>query len=112
MNIQFTDRAVDYIRTKAGNEPFQVRLVYDIDDCGCAVNGVPMLWLENYTPLLETDELVESGTPFPLVCDRMRSVFFEESMKVDFPPERQSFVLDSDNQIYSVSMQLVEKRMA
>jgi uncharacterized protein YqkB len=107
MHITFTEAAVRQIEKQLDGRPAVLKLVYDTEGCGCAVNGVPALWLA--AEKADGDRMA-AGTPYEVAYDPMHEIFFEDKLKVDYQPAGKSFILKSDNQIYSASMSLLDKR--
>ncbi|MEI7024377.1 iron-sulfur cluster biosynthesis family protein [Paenibacillus sp. y28] len=107
MNITYSEPAITQIERQAGDKPFELKLVYDSEGCGCSVSGVATLWLVEPG---DTKDLKAGGTPFEARYEQRHEIFFDHELSVDFTPERQSFVLKSSSQIYSNRMRLVDKR--
>lgn len=84
-----------------------VRLVYDSEGCGCAVSGVPQLWL---IPERDAKGLVSAVDEKPaVVYDPRQAVFFEPQLKLDYNADQNSFRLAGDGQIYHYGMTLIDK---
>jgi uncharacterized protein YqkB len=108
MQITFSEDAVQQInRALARGVDGLVKLVYDSEGCGCAVNGVPTLWLADEP---ESNDFAVEGSPFRIWMDKKHEVFFEERMTVDYKPANLSFVLKSGSQTYNAHMKLVDHR--
>ncbi|WJH34107.1 hypothetical protein N6H14_29880 [Paenibacillus sp. CC-CFT747] len=75
MQIVFTDAAKEQLETKAAGSG-RLKLVYDTEGCGCAVNGVPDLWIEPAQPEHSGELAVESNY-VPVACDRKSEVFLK-----------------------------------
>lgn len=108
MIIQLTVDAERKLKETIGETPGSVRLIYDTEGCGCAVNGIPGLRIIN--ELDQEDIIVSSGDSVPFVINRRQEVFFEESLKLDVLPGLSSFRLDSSSQTYGTNIQLVDTR--
>ncbi|MEK8127066.1 iron-sulfur cluster biosynthesis family protein [Paenibacillus filicis] len=110
MHITFTEQAAAAVQPLLDNHQEGVlRLVYDNEGCGCAVNGVPTLWLEHAAQ--PHDFQVEvSGAPSELWMDKKHEIYFEDRMTLDYKEEGRSFVLKSNGQIYNAYMSLIDKR--
>lgn len=121
MHMTITAAAGARIRERFGNGPLRLALVYDTEGCGCAVNGVPALWIvpDDREPFPGTGRgddaelLVDtSGAPgISLVLQRRHAVFFDERMTLDCKPGRIGYELRSDNQIYSANLTIIDKRV-
>lgn len=109
MNIQLTNEASNRLSILANNQDVIFKLVYDADGCGCAVSGVPALWMLD----ADDEELqhpVASKEPLPIIYEQRQEVFFEEHLKLDYRADRQSFVLSSSGQIYTNDLAIRDKR--
>lgn len=106
MQITFTDTAIGQLKPLL-NDKSLLKLVFDSEGCGCAMNGVPTLWI---VPEADPKDLKAEASPFRLVYNPKHEVFFEGAMKIDFHPRNKSYILKSDNQIYNAGMTLVDKR--
>ncbi|MCS7464437.1 hypothetical protein N0M98_30520 [Paenibacillus doosanensis] len=106
MQITFTDQAVDQLGKYQINENGELKLVYDSEGCGCAVSGVPTLWIVDRAG--ERDLRAE-GTPYELLYEKKHEVFFEDRMTLDYA-ENRGYVLKSSGQIYNANMRLIDKR--
>lgn len=103
MQITCTPAALEQIarRLQPGQ---QLKLLYDTEGCGCAVNGVPAL-----RPISEPEpgDQLAAGAPQPIWYDPRQAVFFEAQLRIDYKPERHAFTLAGPGQIYSSSMPLL-----
>ncbi|WP_195570810.1 iron-sulfur cluster biosynthesis family protein [Paenibacillus sp. 1001270B_150601_E10] len=84
-----------------------LKLVYDTDGCGCAVNGVPAIWLVDHPSA--DDQSITSNAPFQVLIHRNQDVFFEELMMLDRNASGY-FRLASHQQIYSTHVACYDKR--
>lgn len=106
MEIKITAAAVEKINEKtAGREGF-LKLKYDTDDCGCAVNGVIALW---FVPEAESDEIAFETNDRTIYLEKSKMVFFDEQMKIDFSKTTNCFQLKSPQQILNGHMSLIIK---
>jgi uncharacterized protein YqkB len=113
MHITFTPEAVEQIHTKLGIEasaaPYRIKLVYDSEGCGCAVDGVPQLWVVDQA---EPGDSETEAFPIPVLYESRQAVFFEEeAMTVDYNATKRAFSLKSKQQIYNNLMRLIDKRI-
>lgn len=108
MNIQLTRQAELKLKDKLGDKPGAIRLIYDTEGCGCAVNGVPSLRIVD-EPTTE-DIAVETGSPVRFIVNRKQAVFFEEEMRLGADPATYSFRLDSSGQNYGTNIQVLDAR--
>lgn len=103
MNIMFSERAKEQL-TQEKVEGKLLKLVYDTDGCGCVVNGVAHLTVNDQV----AENEIEITTNFiPVWIDRSKLVFFEEEMTIDFLPQYFTFQLKSPNQMINPRMRLV-----
>jgi uncharacterized protein YqkB len=107
MNVTWSDEAVRALRSRLGSDDATVKLVYDIEGCGCAVDGVPALWAVDR---LEPDDVPAEGSAFPLWHKRQQEIFFEPELRIGYLEEKRAFTLSSDNQIYTNRLALVDQR--
>ncbi|AJY77094.1 iron-sulfur cluster biosynthesis family protein [Paenibacillus beijingensis] len=98
MHITFTDSAVDQLKPHLQDGERSLKLLYDTEGCGCVVSGVPALMLVQEG---EKDDVRGQGDPFEVLYQPRYEVFFEPKLTIDYSPQRRSFTLKSDNQIYT-----------
>jgi uncharacterized protein YqkB len=106
MQITFTEAAIQHLEPVVSKDAL-LKLVFDSNGCGCAVNGVPALWV---VPEADPRDLHAEASPFELVYSPKHEVFFEDHMKIDYQPENRSYLLKSNNQIYNAGMKVIDKR--
>ncbi|MGG6431332.1 iron-sulfur cluster biosynthesis family protein [Anoxybacillus sp. D401a] len=104
MNVTLTKRAIEHLRRVQGNK--HVKLIYDTDGCGCAVNGVPVLLLID--KLDEHDVAIETND-VPIWMEKHQLIFFDDQMTLDVVDGAGCFQLKSPNQILNPRMSLVER---
>jgi uncharacterized protein YqkB len=85
-----------------------LKLVYDNEDCGCAVNGVAQLWMVPTTQASEEWLEAKSAT-FQIMYARKDVIYFEERLTIDYRAAGRAFILKSDNQIYNANLDLIAK---
>lgn len=107
MRMHFTEHALQAIKRRIGETPGNVKLIYDTDGCGCAVNGVPSLWLVNEET--EFDRRIDNDD-LSVWIDQRHEVFFEDTLHMDADPRTGVFKLSSPQQIYGTNVQLTDKR--
>lgn len=107
MFIRFTNTAAERIREKIGDRSAFLKLAYDTEGCGCAVNGVAQLWIVEEPP---PHDARASGDPFSVIYDPNHEVFFEDQMVVDYIERTRTYKLSSSSQIYNAFMPLLDKR--
>ncbi|GAA3406866.1 iron-sulfur cluster biosynthesis family protein [Paenibacillus hodogayensis] len=109
MYIEFTDSAAEWIRSRffTANASGAIRLAYDTEGCGCAVNGVAALWL--VASPVEDDQLARTNW-FTVFYDPRQQLFFEDKLVVDRKADQQALVLKSSQQTYNASMRVIDYR--
>lgn len=109
MVVNFTDEASAYIRERhfSDKETGIIKLVYDTEGCGCAVNGVAAIWIVS---ALEKGDVSADSNSFDVAVDSRQQLFFEERLVVDFRGESRSLVLKSSQQIYNPAMKITDLR--
>jgi uncharacterized protein YqkB len=108
LNIHFTEQALLILANKqfpAGGGV--LKLVYDNEGCGCAVNGVPALWILD-EPM--QGDLTALGEPYPVYYASEHEVYFENRLKIDGDDKATRLSLKSDQQIYTTLFRIIDKR--
>lgn len=106
MHITCTEAAIQQLSKQLGSSPGTLKLVYNIDGCGCALSGVAELWILND---VSEDDALSTGA-YPIYYDTRHAVFFEDELIIDYTPSRRAFTLKSNAQIYNASLILYDKR--
>jgi uncharacterized protein YqkB len=106
VEINITEAATEKINERLNNRDGYLKLKYDTDDCGCAVNGVVALW---FIPELETDDIAIETNDRTVYAEKSKMVFFDEQMKIDFSQASNCFQLKSPQQILNGHMSLIIK---
>lgn len=83
------------------------KLAYDAEGCGCAVSGVPALWLVDGTGPLDVSA---ESDPLPFIYEKRHELFFEDRLKLDYCHEKRMFRLTSSGQIYTHDLKVIDKR--
>jgi uncharacterized protein YqkB len=107
MRLTLTDQAAEILRLRQADRPGAIRLVYDTEGCGCAVDGVPMLWM---TDAPEAGDTSIAERPLQVWMDPRQTIFFEDEVRLDYRDATRSFRLQSDSQIYNSLLQVVDRR--
>ncbi|MDG0875381.1 iron-sulfur cluster biosynthesis family protein [Paenibacillus thiaminolyticus] len=113
VSIEVTPGAEETLRRKLDGpsaEAGYIKLIYDTDGCGCAVNGVPGLWLVRERGACDED--LPNNASLPMLIDRHQAIFYEDRMKLDAGAIAESFVLSSPQQIYSTHVICSDRRTA
>jgi len=107
--IQLTPEADLKLMEMLGNKPGAVRLIYDTEGCGCAVNGVPGLQIVDGAA--EGDTAIQTDSSIPLVIHGNQEVFFEAELKLDVHAGTVNFRLTSRNQTYGTNIIATDTRV-
>jgi uncharacterized protein YqkB len=106
MEIILTAAAAEKIKDRTSGRDGYLKLKYDTDGCGCAVNGVIALW---FVPEIEDHDMAIETNDRPIYVEKAKIVFFDEHMKIDFSKETNSFQLKSPSEILNGRMSLIVK---
>ncbi|WP_044747930.1 iron-sulfur cluster biosynthesis family protein [Bacillus alveayuensis] len=106
MKITFTDKAIEKLKPILSQGNKQLKLKYDTDGCGCAVNGVTTLWLVKQA---DKDDIVVETNFVPILLEKSRLIFYDETMTIDTVEPLGCFQLKSPNEIINPRMSLVER---
>jgi uncharacterized protein YqkB len=104
VEIVITEAAAEKIRKRTEGRDGFLKLKYDTDGCGCAVNGVAALWF--VSEIEDTDIAIETNDR-TIYVEKSKTVFFDEQMKIDFSDSSNCFQLKSPQQILNGHMSLV-----
>lgn len=109
MKIQFSEQAKEKIVRVAGGDltGSYLKLHYDTDGCGCAVDGVPILLIVDSC---EDDEFIITSNFATVVVDSGKQIFFDECLKVDYIESANSLLLKSPNQVLNPRMAVLDRR--
>jgi uncharacterized protein YqkB len=106
MKINITEAAIEKINERTADRKGFLKLKYDTDGCGCAVNGVIALW---FVPILEQDDIAIETNDQLVYVEKAKTVFLDDEMKIDFSPTANCFQLKSPQQILNGRMSLIMK---
>lgn len=81
MKLRITDEAKQRLEQMKDPDRPIIRLFYDTEGCGCGVNGLPTIRLENKER--DTDQKVDNED-YPVIIDQQQAIFFKKDMKLDF----------------------------
>ncbi|AOZ90148.1 hypothetical protein BK049_16435 [Bacillus xiamenensis] len=108
MYIHITEPAAAFLtKRQAEHKTKELLLRYDSDGCGCAVSGVPMIWLTSERT--GEWEQLKHNQPFHLYIHTAQKVFFDEEMTIDFNEKANTLMLKSPQQILSPRMGILVK---
>ncbi len=112
MDIQVSAVALAAIVRKCGDESPILRLVYDNEGCGCAVNGVPLLAIVAQSEADDEAARVTgvSESNVRIYYAPLHAVYFEERLELDYSEARAAFRLSSAGQIYSADLRVQDWR--
>jgi uncharacterized protein YqkB len=105
VNITFTEKAIQQLTPILTQSKRMLKLKYDTDGCGCLVDGVIALWLVNEA---DEDDLVIETNFVPVLIEKSRLIFYDDTMTIDVAEGMSSFLLKSPGQILNPRMPLVE----
>lgn len=106
VEINITAAAAEKINQRVNGREGYLKLKYDTDGCGCAVNGVVALW---FVPNLDSDDIAIETNDRTVYVEKSKTVFFDEQMKIDFSNAANCFQLKSPQQILNGHMSLLIK---
>ncbi|MEY2192361.1 iron-sulfur cluster biosynthesis family protein [Neobacillus sp. BF23-41] len=106
MEITITAEAANKINERIKSREGYLKLKYDTDGCGCAVNGVVALW---FITELDSDDIAIETNDRTVYAEKSKMVFFDEQMKIDFSKACNCFQLKSPQQILNGRMSLIIK---
>ncbi|WP_016939178.1 iron-sulfur cluster biosynthesis family protein [Bacillus siamensis] len=108
MQIHVTDAAKHtLLQAMDANPEKKAQLRYDAEGCGCAVSGVPAIWLAD--ELTGQCERIETNG-LPLYIQTSQKVFFDEEMTIDYNEKAKTLVLKSPAEILSPRMSILVKQ--
>jgi uncharacterized protein YqkB len=107
MNIIFSEEAKRQLEKQLPDNAGILKLVYDTEGCGCAVNGIARLQCVTER---EPDDLAAGGNFREVLYAARQEVFFEDELIIDYVPAAKSFLLKSKQQIYNPRMQVTDQR--
>lgn len=107
VEINITAAAAEKINERVNGREGYLKLKYDTDGCGCAVNGVVALW---FVTELDSDDIEIETNDRTVYVEKSKTVFFDEQMKIDFSPSANCFQLKSPQQILNGHMSLLIKQ--
>lgn len=106
MEINITEAAAEKINARTEGQEGYLKLKYDTDECGCAVNGVVVLW---FVPVLDNDDIAIETNDRTVYLEKSKLVFFDDQMKIDFSKATNCFQLKSPQQMLNGHMSLIIK---
>lgn len=104
MKIFITSEAEKQIKQKIKANHSIVTLKYETEGCGCAVSGIPTLELISQQHVNEDDYVKVTTNTLDLYIEKTKIVFFDDEMKIDYLPEKQTFRLSSPSEILNGRM--------
>jgi uncharacterized protein YqkB len=104
VELKINEIAVEKINERIQNRDGYLKLKYDTDGCGCAVNGVVVLW---FVPELEADDIAIETNDRTVYVEKSKLIFYDEQMSIDFSKATNCFQLKSPGQFLNGHMSLV-----
>ncbi|NRD80656.1 iron-sulfur cluster biosynthesis family protein [Bacillus sp. BRMEA1] len=106
MEITITAAAANKIAEKIGEQSGYLKLKYDTEGCGCAVDGVAALWF--VSEVEDTDIAIDTNNR-TIYLEKSKMVFFDEKMTIDFSTSLNRFQLKSPQQILNGQLSFIIK---
>lgn len=106
MKILITKLAGNKLKARLAAKSGYLKLKYDIDDCGCGVNGVPVLLFVNELDKDDEEIETEAGS---IYIEKSQLVFFDEKMTIDFSEKANCFQLKSTNEYLNPRMSFYDR---
>jgi uncharacterized protein YqkB len=106
MEITLTEAAASKLEEKTAGKTGYLKLKYDTDGCGCAVNGVTALWFVGETDSDDEEIITNNGSIF---VEKSKKVFLDEKLKIDFLESANCFQLKSPGEILNGRMSFLDK---
>ncbi|WHY75963.1 iron-sulfur cluster biosynthesis family protein [Neobacillus sp. WH10] len=107
MEIIITEAATKKINARTDGREGYLKLKYDTDGCGCAVNGIVALW---FVPELDDNDISIETNDRTVYLEKSKIIFFDEQMKIDFSEVTNCFQLISPQQMLNGHMSLIIKK--
>lgn len=109
MRVTWSDQAIEAVRERFGSEPVVMKLFFDMDGCGCAVDGVTALWVIDEPEA--GDVRAEGGSDgIEMWYYQPHEIFWDKELRITYNPERRTFKLSSDGQTYSNRLSVSDRR--
>ncbi|NMD70236.1 iron-sulfur cluster biosynthesis family protein [Bacillus sp. DNRA2] len=106
MQMNITESAEQKLVERLAGKSGFLKLIYDIEGCGCGVNGVPVLWLVKE---LSGDEAeIVAVNQRSIYMEKDQQVFFAEKMTLDFSEKANCFQLKSPGEYLNPRLSLVD----
>ncbi|MFD1179427.1 iron-sulfur cluster biosynthesis family protein [Paenibacillus puldeungensis] len=109
MKITLDAAAEKMISKVMAGRPGMLRLVYDTENCGCGMSGVPTLHLVSKPGAYD---IPIENSPYPFWIDQMQAVFFENELSLQGEENTRTFRLDGPSQFYTSNIFLIDRREA
>ncbi|MFD0670290.1 iron-sulfur cluster biosynthesis family protein [Cohnella sp. GCM10027633] len=106
MYIEWSAEALREREARFGPDAVRWKLVFDSEDCGCSVSGVPTFWLVTDP---EPDDVQAGTNGGEAWVKPQHIVFFDDKLRVAYLPEHRSFKLSSDGQTYTNRLKLQDR---
>ncbi|MFX3632898.1 MAG: iron-sulfur cluster biosynthesis family protein [Candidatus Pristimantibacillus sp.] len=105
MHITFSASAIEQLSPYISDGTKKLKLLHDTEGCGCVVSGVPALQLVQETSV---DDKLTKGDPFPFLYEPRHEIYYEPNLRINYDPDRESYSLKSDNQIYTLNLRFIQ----
>ncbi|WP_223066286.1 iron-sulfur cluster biosynthesis family protein [Paenibacillus caui] len=107
MKITLDQAAAATLSRRLGDADGEVRLVFDMEGCGCGINGIPALQIVDRHC---RDDVKIDSDAFSFWIHQGHAIFFEEELMLKGEPPLDSFRLSSPSQIYKSNIKLSDLR--
>ena len=106
MNIMITDKAIEKLNNKIGEENGYLKIQYVTDGLACDT-GVPTLW---FVPSKDdANNVLFDTNDRPVLIEKSNLMYFDEDLKIDYSDSVNSFQLTSPQQIINGRMSFISK---
>ncbi|MGG6314411.1 iron-sulfur cluster biosynthesis family protein [Paenibacillus macerans] len=107
MKMTLTATAEKLISDALADRPGMLRLVYDTENCGCGMSGVPGVHIVREPGAYD---IPMESAPYPFWIDKMQAVFFENELTLKAEETGGTLRLDGPSQFYKSNIRLVDRR--
>lgn len=107
MKMTLDSAAVNLVHELRGEYSGQLRLIYDLEGCGCGMSGIAGLELVDKPGMHDISIECDS---FPVWIDRGQAVFYEDKLFLKGDESTGTFRLDGMSQLYHSNLRLVDRR--
>ena len=106
MDITITERAIEELNKKIGEQPGYVKIQYVTEGLACGA-GVPTLWFVSSKN--DAEDILFDTNNRPVLIEKTNLIYFDEELKIDYSDSVNSFQLKSPQQIINGRMSFISK---